>query len=224
MIYRYPKAEASHADAYYQESYDKFEAGLVTTLPDHDMLASLRETNFAGSRWDESSRISLVTEVRAAPARILDYGCSWGYFMAQAQLAGFTVSGFEPSRPRAKYGVEQLGLAIATNLEAIDGIPQGSIDIIYTSHVLEHLPDLVGLFDRFRSLLLPGGSLIVLTPNCGGELATRMGVRWGPFINEAHTLALTAAFFERNLPRHGFAVAFPRDLDDDELVVVATAR
>jgi hypothetical protein len=90
--------------------------------------------------------------------------------------------------------------------------------------VLEHLPNLIGLFDRFRSVLAAGGSLIALTPNCGRRAATLEGVNWGPFINEAHTLAFTSEFFSRNVPRHGFEVTFPRDLEADELVLVAKAR
>jgi SAM-dependent methyltransferase len=107
-------------------------------------------------------------------------------------------------------------------------------DVIVVSHVLEHLPSLADVFPRFHRMLTPNGRLIVLVPNCGGIAATREGVHWGPFANEAHLLSFDAAFFRRNLPPLGFAVdcySYPYppqlkpgvsgDLSGDELCIVA---
>jgi hypothetical protein len=60
----------------------------------------------------------------------------------------------------------------------------------------------------FQRLLKPGGKLFLYVPNCSGEQAKRLGVKWGQMINEKHVLALTAEFFHENLPRHGFSTEF----------------
>lgn len=75
---------------------------------------------------------------------------------------------------------------------------------------------------------------------CGTCLARMLGTRWGPMINEKHSFALTAEFFERELPALGFDVvcyASPYNeiiaggglsktssLDGDELLVIARPR
>jgi SAM-dependent methyltransferase len=75
-----------------------------------------------------------------------------------------------------------------------------------TSHTLEHMPSLSGIFSLFHRLLAPNGLLAIFVPNCGGDEARRLGVRWGPFSNEAHTISFDAEFFRANLPREGFEV------------------
>lgn len=39
-----------------------------------------------------------------------------------------------------------------------------TVDLVWCSHVLEHLPDVGRALERFRSLLLPGGRLAVTVP------------------------------------------------------------
>jgi hypothetical protein len=83
---------------------------------------------------------------------------------------------------------------------------RGQFAAIVASHVLEHLPDLSDVFERFSALLGYGGSLLLFVPNCGGRNARELGVNWGPMCCEKHPLALDSAFFERVLPQHGFSV------------------
>jgi SAM-dependent methyltransferase len=224
LLYRYPKADRHGLADFYQRRYAAFEAGLVTSLPRDQELHELVASDFAGSAWDQRERIRLLTETHAPPARMLDFGSSWGYFMAQARAAGYDVTGVELSRLRAAYGAEALGLRIETFPDPLDRFPDAGFDVVYTSHVLEHLPDLYETFGQFRRLLRRGGTLLVLVPNCAGGAARMLGARWGPFVNEAHTMAFTPEFFRRNLPHHGFDVTMPDDLDGEELVVAAIAR
>jgi SAM-dependent methyltransferase len=118
-----------------------------------------------------------------------------------------------------------------------------SFDVIFASHVLEHLPSLRGIFEMFFQLLKPNGLLLVFVPNCGGSSARKFGVNWGPMCCEKHPLAFDANFFLRNLPDCGFETVsfsdpYPYDLrpemkarqrvemfgDGDELVVCGWCR
>jgi SAM-dependent methyltransferase len=93
----------------------------------------------------------------------------------------------------------------------------GSFDVIFASHVLEHLPSPTGIFERFAMLLRRGGSLFTFVPNCGGCSARELGVKWGPMCCEKHPLALDGAFFHHALPKYGFSVrtmSDPYNLDD----------
>jgi len=223
LLFRYPKADPCGVSDFYQTRYETFEAGMVTSLPQSSHLQELVTRNFAGSRWDQQSRIKLLTSTHPPPARLLDYGSSWGYFMAQARAAGYEPTGVELTRPRAEFGARALGLHIEAAPDSLDRFPAESFDVIYASHVLEHLPNLYDIFDQLRRLLDRGGTLLVLVPNCDCRTARLLGARWGPFVNEAHTMAFTPEFFRRNLPHHGFASTVVGDGEDDELVIAATA-
>ena len=85
-------------------------------------------------------------------------------------------------------------------------MPDACFDGVYASHVLEHLQSLKEVFAFFARVLKPDGIAVVLVPNCGGQMARELGTRWGPMINEKHTLSLHADFFQRNMPEFGFDV------------------
>lgn len=200
LTYRYPKEDVARNRTFYQ---DRYREGMTTVTPSLEELEILKGSNFTGTDKDFSLKIQLVQQEKSG-GRLLDYGCSWGYGLIQFQSSGYDVVGFEISRPRAEYGRKHLKLEIIDDFRMIDSLQGASFDIIHSSHVLEHLPELNSVFSRFRRLLKPDGVLIIFVPNAGGRLARELGVRWGPMIGEKHPLAFTAEFFARNLPKHGF--------------------
>jgi 2-polyprenyl-3-methyl-5-hydroxy-6-metoxy-1,4-benzoquinol methylase len=235
LMYRVPKATPAQSAVYYEAQYGDFEQGPVTSLPTIEEVRELQRRGFAESVWGAKDRLRLITQLKAQ-GRLLDYGCSWGYFVAQAKAAGFDAIGYEISRTRAKFGQQMLNIEVLHEATALEGLQSGSIDVIYSSHVLEHLTSLTDVFPLFRRLLAPGGILMIFVPNCGGLSARTLGLKWGPFTNEAHTLSFDAAFFGRNLPNEGFDIRCLADpypdnslldphmnasLDGEELLVLA---
>ena len=233
LMFRFPKGDLDRT-RYYEAAYRAFELGPATTLPSIDEAREMAGSGFAGTRWDAQLRFELLNRIAPPPARLLDYGSSWGYFVAQARQRGYDAFGYEIASGRARFGRDALDVRILTRLDQLTSLPNASIDVIYTSHVLEHLTSLDGIFGVFRRLLAPSGTLLIFVPNCGGLAARRMGAAWGPFTNEAHTLSLDRLFFERNLPSHGFSVTclsnpytatrleqLTTDCDGDELLVIA---
>ncbi|HEX2517049.1 MAG TPA: class I SAM-dependent methyltransferase, partial [Chloroflexota bacterium] len=177
----------------------------------------------------------LVQSVAAGPARVLDFGASWGYIGYQLQEAGYRVEGFELSPTRAAFGRQQLCLPIYSTWEELrEEGPMPRFDVVFTAHTLEHTYDLWSALGRLAEAVVPGGTLVAIVPNGGGRLAREHGVGWTPFIGETHTIALTADWFRQNLYRHGFEPVEQfcleegsgRDLtcDGEELVCVARAR
>lgn len=239
LLFRWPKDTADVNAAFYQRAY--VESGLTTDLPDGAQLAHLLESNFAGTEKDFSTWIAIL-KLLLPQGRVLDFGSSWGYGTLQLRRAGYDVTGFEVSRGRAQFGRDHLHVPIVDSATALDGL-KGEFDAIFSSHVLEHLPDLRQVFRRFHALLKPGGHLLVFVPNCGGEKARQLGVRWGPMLGEKHPLSLDRGFLETALTREGFSAKFfsdPYALDEiaaslagqrepapaagDELMVAATRR
>jgi 2-polyprenyl-3-methyl-5-hydroxy-6-metoxy-1,4-benzoquinol methylase len=230
LIFRWPVDSPTKAERFYEHEY---RSGIVTELPSAQEVARLRARAFEGSGHERARYTDLVRSVAAAPARVLDFGASWGYIGCQLEAAGYEVEGFEVSRTRAEFGREHLRLPIYSSWKELDERPLPRFDVVFTAHTLEHTFDLWAALERLAEAVVPGGALVAVVPNGGGREARRRGVGWTPYIGETHTIALTADWFRQNLPRHGFA---PQDLfsleadgrdpscDGDELVCIARAR
>ncbi len=159
LVYRYPVENALGMDAFYQDSYA--EPGLTTQLPDSDILARLLETGFRGSGKDFSYHIAVLRALGLREDnRLLDYGANWGYMTWQFKQAGFDVSAYELSVPRAKYGLK-LGVDVKTEIQDVGG----DFDMVYSCHVLEHVPNPAATLHEHLELLKPGGLVVAHTPN-----------------------------------------------------------
>lgn len=214
LMYRYPKDDLDTNAAFYQFEYEQDE---TTDIPPKDTLARMLAESFRGTTLDFAEKIALVKSITGT-GRLLDYGCSWGYAVHQFRRAGFDAIGFEISRPRAEYGRAELDVEIVESYEELENLPGEGFDIIYSSHVCEHLPDLKQPLATFQQLLKPSGTLVIFVPNGGGAKARELGVGWGPMIGEKHSLALDASFFARNLPSYGLVPQFASSPYDGSLV------
>ncbi len=200
LIFRWPVESEDEADAYYQAEYGP--AFPQVRLPDGARLRELMAENFAGSDLDLNAKIRVLKALRPE-GRVLDYGASWGYGTYQLQQHGFDASGFEISRPRARFARERIGLKMFDSLNDVAALPDGSFDVIFSNHVLEHLPNLQEVFAMSARLLATGGIAFHVLPNFTGKRA-REGA-WIMWIGEEHPVAPTIEFFRRNLPLKGFS-------------------
>jgi 2-polyprenyl-3-methyl-5-hydroxy-6-metoxy-1,4-benzoquinol methylase len=114
---------------------------------------------------------------RVRPGRLLDVGCSCGYFMEVAASRGFDVQGVEFSR---------LAIAAAdANLRSrifegtLDEMPvNGMFDVVSAFDLIEHVQDPRALLRRCAGVLKPGGALVISTPDAGHFLRFVMRSRW----------------------------------------------
>ena len=227
LLFRYPKDVAEESRRFYQTDYSE---PTVTDLPRPSELRGHVETNFARIARDLSGTIAVMKQF-SDKGTLLDYGSSWGYGVHQFRAAGYDAAGYEISRLRAEFGRRHLGVTI---FDSIEGLADRSFDVVFSSHVLEHIPTPRVVFGALRGLVRPGGLIMILVPNAGGVLARKFGTAWGPLISEKHVLALTADFFEHNLSSYGFRLLFGSspytrapvpfaagpDLDGEELMVI----
>lgn len=201
LIFRWPTDDPEKAKKFYEQQY---RSGITTDLPSSEEVASLCATQFRNSRFDKYYYVDLVRDTSPPPARILDYGASWGYLGYQLKASGYGVEGFELDRVRAEYGRKHLNIPLHSAWSELKRDPLPRFDLVFTAHCLEHVYDLSGILNEFSRVLVPGGKLVVVVPNGGGREARRNGVKWGPFLGETHTIAFTPSWFGSNLPRHGF--------------------
>jgi 2-polyprenyl-3-methyl-5-hydroxy-6-metoxy-1,4-benzoquinol methylase len=185
--FRTPKESAGRADKLYiQEAYKQ---GFTTDLPDSAQLADLLKSGFAGTEKHFGPYIAVLQSLLPKEAKILDFGSSWGYGSWQLKQAGFEVYSYEIGEQRAAYAREHLGCNMVTDLSTLCG----KIDCLFSSHVIEHLPDPAILLSEAQKLLVPGGYFVCYCPN-GNPQRTDKGYHkaWG----KVHPLLITPGFMK----------------------------
>lgn len=67
------------------------------------------------------------------------------------------------------YGVDMLplpGVAIQADLNrALDGLPDNSVEAVYSQHCLEHVAEFIPLMEELHRVVRPGGTIEVVVPH-----------------------------------------------------------
>ena len=220
LWFRWPADTPGEHDSYYQEEFARDAPQIM--LPGNDELELLKQRNFSGSPLDINNKIR-VLQILHQGGRVLDFGCSWGYGTYQLREHGFDAVGFEVSRPRAEFGRAKLGLNIIDNFDELAKLPEGSFDIVFSNHVVEHLPDIGATFAMLTRLLKENGFIFHVLPNFMGRMA-RSGY-WVKWIGEDHPVAPAIPFFEFAIPRAGLTKpVFGSDPFDDQMAQALKAN
>jgi SAM-dependent methyltransferase len=98
--------------------------------------------------------------------RVLDFGCGYGEFLAMCSQYGYEAIGVDRStgkRVNARHAdvfseVDELIAKIGTN----------KFHVITLFETLEHLEDPRSILDELTTLIMPGGILVMETPDCTG--------------------------------------------------------
>ncbi|KAB8192247.1 methyltransferase domain-containing protein [Nonomuraea phyllanthi] len=142
--------------------------------------------------------------------RLLDFGSGVGLFLELAERRGFDAFGVDLSPESVVQANERLDSA-RTFYGAPEDVPEiaaGGFDVITLWSVLAHLPRPLEDFGRFRSLLAPGGLLLILTVNAHSTQLKAYGSGWSGFTKN-HLMFYSSVTVRTLLRRTGFAgVAF----------------
>ena len=111
----------------------------------------------------------MFLERYAAPGRLLDIGCSAGFFLDEARRAGWSVSGLEKSADTAALAraLHDVDVTVGT-LGQDDSLPSASFDVVTLWDVIEHVPEPLATLRRAHNLLSRDGVIAIQTPNIGG--------------------------------------------------------
>lgn len=89
---------------------------------------------------------------------VLEFGCGGGYFLNKIKAR--KKIGIEIN-PVAVKNAQVLGLRVYTS---IDEVKDSSIDVIYSHHVLEHLPNPYEALTKLRNKLKNNGKMVFIVP------------------------------------------------------------
>src|SRR4051794_7005728 len=113
----------------------------------------------------------IVGELPRGPLRILEIGAGTGRQAAELARHGFAVEAIEI--PDSNYAGQRL-----FSLTDYDGrhipFPDASFDVVFSSNVLEHVPDLPQVHREIHRVLKPGGFCLHILPTPSWRLWTTL--------------------------------------------------
>ncbi|MGI4746042.1 MAG: class I SAM-dependent methyltransferase [Janthinobacterium lividum] len=178
--------DAEELNRYYQVEYPSMQRGYYTVETDYE----------PGKNRYHADRILEVFQATTGhlPVTSFELGCAYGGLVAEFVSRGVRASGADVNADAVAQGARVMGnrnLVHAGNLDALRGL-HDKVDLIYSVHVLEHDPDLIGVIDACRNHLNPGGLLFVSLPNAmfiGSVMGGFTNNHWVNYPQHLHLLS-----------------------------------
>lgn len=133
-------------------------------------------------------------------SRVLEIGCGYGGALAIFKEIGFKAIGTEASPHRVAFCRDRGMNVVETSIEDISMVAaHGPFDVIYSSHVFEHILDISGLMTQLGGLVAEHGYIYIEVPN------SSVAEGLGKFLHYPyHCHVFSAASLTRLLERYGF--------------------
>lgn len=139
--------------------------------------------------------------------RVLEVGCGFGYFLQCALDAGYDVYGIDLSPAAIKWAsVRHPGRVFCGRLEEIPEIQDKQYDVIFGSHLIEHITYPGDFLATASKLLRPGGLMVLVTPNIKSLLSRLSRSRWVSFKIPEHVSYYDPRTITKLLNRSGYSV------------------
>lgn len=167
-----------------------------------------RESGLA-SLWRsyrDGARLRLLKSVAGEGATILDVGTGAGLLLRAArgknrwELIGTDYSERNVEALKAEGFDARVGMIDDVGLEP------GSVDVVWASHVIEHMRDPVGFLESVRSVLKPGGRLVAILPSSRTLRARTSTSNWHLVNPPGHLWGFSPETFGAMLTRNDFLV------------------
>ena len=142
----------------------------------------------------------------SARGRLLDVGCGRGETMARLAAVGWSVAGLDLD-PAAVDVARRRGLDATCGTVWSAELRAASFDVIWMSHVIEHVHRPVDVLGRCRQLLAPGGVLVAVTPNSESWGAQVFGAAWRGLEPPRHLQVFSRRALSEAARRAGFGEA-----------------
>lgn len=195
LKHRHPKDKKEWLEKFYQSEY-QIDVHMMTHMPADTELDELKKKNFPGQRCYKEYLEALFPG--QSDLKIVDFGSSWGYDVYNLLSYGYDAIGYELSKPRVTYGREKLGVPLVYKEEEI----RDNNDIIFSSHVIEHLYSIADFVKLSREKLKDDGIFMAFCPNGNSEYRVRepeiFKANWGSVHPFYLDYEFAAKFFRSN--------------------------
>jgi len=126
---------------------------------------------------DSKKRIARIMKLKSA-GKLLEVGCSFGYFLNTAKKRGFDVYGIELSKKAVSIGRKKYGLKNVYSKELEKFNTNIKFDVVTMYHTLEHVPDPRKSILYINKLLKYDGLLVIEVPDVGSFKAKLLKEKW----------------------------------------------
>lgn len=142
--------------------------------------------------------------------KFLDFGCVFGNVAVKVANDGFSVCAFDINENAIFHNIKLKKNYASFLLATGEAVPfkGDTFDVIYSNHVLEHIPDDNVAVREMNRVLRRGGCLLINIPNIN-NLHTRFRRRIGcehPFADPTHLREYNVTDVVRLLKANGFSI------------------
>ena len=174
------------------------------------------EVDEAERRRYFAARLGQLEGLVPRRGRVLDVGCSKGFFLDVARAEGWDPVGIDLNR-KAVDEANARGLDVRHGELTVGLFPDASFDAVTLFDLIEHTLEPKALLDACHRVLRPGGVLMVATPNIGGLVsqvtyalfALTLGA-WGHPTPPEHLVQFSRRTLLRLLGQSGFEALLVR--------------
>ncbi|MFT5530974.1 MAG: glycosyltransferase involved in cell wall biosynthesis [Candidatus Poriferisodalaceae bacterium] len=221
----------SHSPVYEDDGYrlvrcSQCELVYVANPPTQEQLAevySFKSSYHGGFATSETERASALeraaknyTYIEKVPVlkggRLLDVGCSAGFFLKVARDHGWDVEGVEFSPDTAALSHELYDLKVHNGTLDSVTVEGDGVDCLTMWDVIEHVGDPSDTLAHAAKNLKTGGHIVVTTPNIDGiypRLSYKISARFGKWRHPEppmHLFQFSVRTMSAMLEKHGFEV------------------
>jgi SAM-dependent methyltransferase len=168
----------------------------------HDYHEREEYLDYAGQRATLSRNfrdyLDRMAHYGATGTSLLEVGCAYGFFLAEASARFARVHGLDVSASAVAAAREHLGVS-AEAVDVCEHRPPAPYDVVCLWDTVEHLRDPRQALGCASRLLRPGGYLFLTTGDAGSLVARVRGPRWRLIHPPTHVHYFTRAGVRRLL-------------------------
>ncbi len=201
LVFLEPTAEGD-LDEYYRGDYRAKHSPVigrgVTPAEHYDLVAPFQR-----------ERAAALAEFMTPTTRLLEIGASSGSFLGAVKPMVQEAIGLELNAADVEHAREKTGCVIVDRPLSEAGLEPHSFDVVCLFEVLEHIPEPEAMLNEIRTLLKPGGMVLVEVPNHDDGLLSwekAMGYRQF-YYRVPHLYYFTGATLSRMAAECGFTPA-----------------
>ncbi len=205
-------------------------AGATMPRPSPEELSRCYEATYGYSTHDlietEKRRraAAILDWSGVTTGKILDVGCMFGFLLDEARARGMVTYGIELSPEPAQVAADK-GHDVHTGTieELAAKRPNLKFSAIFAQHVLEHIPDPHAFLATAKTMLEPGGKLVICVPNFEARLrkVTRNG--WGWYQVPVHLHHFSSRALRKLVDDAGLELVTERTRGGDTLFLALSA-
>jgi SAM-dependent methyltransferase len=147
----------------------------------------------------------LLERLAAAPGRrLLEVGAGAGFFLKAAERAGWRATGLELSDAAVQFAREKLSVEVRQEAAESMTLDAGAFDAAVMFDTIEHLFDPRAVLESIRHALVPGGLLLIATPNFRSLSRALLGNDWAVLSPLEHLYYFEEPTLRRLMETSGF--------------------